>query len=230
MTSRSIWLLPALAWRLLAACGPAHAWGPFGPETRKQGYVWREAGGPNDQGDRTDILALGKNLAPDLSETPGLDVLMNEPETVVGSTSSSVTIDRPAIATPALSEASGGGTFAQAGNAYTLDLGTAAFGAATTAVFSLANAAASPANSFEGLFSTPTGSGFTVAGASLPQALAAGATARPPPPRSSAPRSRGNASRAPRRSSAWRHRRVRARQATSRPPAPGRPPPGPRRR
>jgi hypothetical protein len=123
---------------------------------------------------RTDILAPGVNLAPDLSEDPGLDVFMNEAEAVVGSTSPSITIDRAAVAAPVLSEASGGGTFTQSGTAYTLDLGTLALGAATTATFSLANTAAAPADSFDGMFSTPSGSGFTITGASLPQPVAAG--------------------------------------------------------
>jgi hypothetical protein len=128
-------------------------------------------------GDGTpDVIVPSGSSGITASGESGLEVLLTAPEPVQGSTSESVTIDRPAIAVPALSEASGGGTFTHSGNAYTLDLGTVAFGAATTATFSLANAAAAPADSFDGTFSTPTGSGFTVAGASLPQALAAGAS------------------------------------------------------
>ncbi len=128
-------------------------------------------------GDGTpDVIVPSGTSGLSASGEAGLEVLQNAPEPVQGSTSEPVTIDRPAVAVPALSEASGGGTFTQAGTAYTLDLGTVAFGAATTATFSLSNTAAAPADSFDGTFSTPTGSGFTVAGASLPQALAAGAS------------------------------------------------------
>jgi hypothetical protein len=123
---------------------------------------------------RTDILAPGDNLAPDLSEDPGLDVLMNEPETVVGSTSPSVTIDRPAVADPALTETSGGGSLTHVGNAYTLDLGTLSQGSAAAAVLALVNEAAAPADSFDGGFSTPTGRGFMLTGATLAAAIAAG--------------------------------------------------------
>jgi hypothetical protein len=123
---------------------------------------------------RPDVIVPSGDGGITASGEPGLDVLRNAPEPVQGSTSEPVTIDRPAVAVPALSETSGGGTFTHVGDAYTLDLGTLAFGAATTAVFSLANTAAAPADSFDGTFSTPTGNGFTVAGASLPQPVAAG--------------------------------------------------------
>jgi hypothetical protein len=128
-------------------------------------------------GDGTpDVIVPSGSAGVTASGESGLEVLQTAQEPVQGSTSESVTIDRPAVAVPALSEARGGGTFTHSGTAYTLDLGTVAFGAATTATFSLSNTAAAPADSFDGTFSTPTGSGFTVAGASLPQALAAGAS------------------------------------------------------
>jgi hypothetical protein len=88
--------------------------------------------------------------------------------------SASVTVDRAAVAAPALSETSGGGSFTHVGNAYTLDLGTFAQGSTAAAVLALVNAAAAPADSFDGTFSTPTGSGFTLTGATLSAAIAAG--------------------------------------------------------
>ena len=104
----------------------------------------------------------------------GLEVADNIAEPVLGSTSSSVTIARAAVAQPVLSEASGGGTLTHVGNDYTLDLGTVA--TAGTLAFSLANAATGNADSFDGEFSPATGSGFTITGATLPAAVAAGAS------------------------------------------------------
>jgi hypothetical protein len=123
---------------------------------------------------RLDLIAtqLGGDEAGS-STTSGISVSLGAAQTVLPA-SASVAVNRPAVAVPALTEASGGGTFTHVGDAYTLDLGTLAFGAATTAVFALANTAAAPADSFDGTFSTPAGGGFTVAGASLPQPVAAG--------------------------------------------------------
>ena len=122
----------------------------------------------------TDVIVPSGNSGITASGEAGLEVLLDAPEPVQGSTSEPVTIDRAAAAAPVLTETSGGGTFTHSGNAYTLNLGTLAFGAAATTVFSLANAAAAPADSFDGTFSTPTGSGFALTGASLAAAIAAG--------------------------------------------------------
>ncbi len=52
MSYSSVWAVVAamlvLSSLTLATTHPANAWGPYGPETCKQGYVWREACGPND--------------------------------------------------------------------------------------------------------------------------------------------------------------------------------------
>ena len=125
---------------------------------------------------RTDILTPGENLAPDLNEDGGLDVFRNEPATVVGSTSQAITINRPIVASPLLTKTSGAGTLAQSGNAYTLDLGTVAQGVAASVGLALDNSAAAPADSFDGLFFVPTSGGFTVTGAMLPAAIAAGSS------------------------------------------------------
>ncbi len=125
---------------------------------------------------RTDILEPGDVAQPGIAEgTTGLNVLMNEAPQVLGSTSAAVTIDRPSVAQPKVTEVSGGGTLSQVGNTYTLDLGTLAQGQiAANATLAISNAATGSADSLDGLFGTPTGSGFTVSGNTLPAALAAG--------------------------------------------------------
>ncbi len=126
-------------------------------------------------GDGTpDVIVPSGNSGINASGEAGLEVLLDAPEPVQGSTSEPVTIDRPAIADPALSETSGGGSFTEVGNAYTLDLGTLSQGSTEAAVLALANDAAAPADSFDGTFSTPTGDGFTLTGATLAAAIAAG--------------------------------------------------------
>jgi hypothetical protein len=94
---------------------------------------------------------------------------------VLGSTSGSVTIDRPAVAQPKVTKVSGGGTLTQDGNTYTIDLGTLTQGqTAADAVLAIVNGATGSADSLDGLFGAATGSGFTVSGETLPGALAAG--------------------------------------------------------
>jgi hypothetical protein len=103
----------------------------------------------------------------------GISVSLGTAQTVLPA-SASVTVDRAAVAQPTITELSGGGTLTQDGNAYTLDLGTFAQNSTAAAVLALVNAAAAPADSFDGTFSTPTGSGFTLTGATLSAAIAAG--------------------------------------------------------
>ncbi len=107
------------------------------------------------------------------SVADGIAVSLGTAQTVLPA-SASVTVDRAAVAAPALTETSGGGSFTHVGNAYTLDLGTFAQNSTAAAVLALVNAAAAPADSFDGTFSTPTGSGFALTGATLSAAIAAG--------------------------------------------------------
>jgi hypothetical protein len=125
---------------------------------------------------RTDILEPGTVAQPGIAAgTSGLNVLQNEAPTVLGSTSGSVTIDRPAVAQPKVTKVSGGGTLTQDGNTYTIDLGTLTQGqTAADAVLAIVNGATGSADSLDGLFGAATGSGFTVSGETLPGALAAG--------------------------------------------------------
>ena len=104
-----------------------------------------------------------------------IGVLTNIAQPVLSSTSAPVTIDRPTVAAPVVTELAGGGTLTQTGNAYTLDLGTLTQGQAEAALqFGLSNAAAIGADAFDGIFGAPIGTGFTVAGAALPAAVSAG--------------------------------------------------------
>ena len=132
---------------------------------------------------RTDILEIGpqtSNSGIPIGEDGGeqgngLNVLLNEAPVVLGSTSAPITIDRPSVAQAAIAEVSGGGTLTQAGNTYTLDLGSLTQGqTAANAVLAILNAATGTADSLDGLFGTPAGSGFTISGDTLPAALAAG--------------------------------------------------------
>ncbi len=149
------------------------------------GTVYQTAQGGNASGQvlaldvngdgRPDVLNAGEvNVAGGTGgKQVGLEVQLNVPQTVLGSTSQAVTIDRPAQALPALQAA--GGTLTVAGQTYTLDLGTLAQGrTASTTLITLLNAATGSADSLDGIFGTPTGTGFTVSGASLPAVLAAG--------------------------------------------------------
>ena len=104
---------------------------------------------------------------------PGISVSLNTTQTVLPATAG-VTIDRAAQAQPTLVQASGPGSLTHTGNAYTLNLGTLGQNSAAVAVVALANAAAAPADSFDGAFSAPNGSGFAITGAALASALAAG--------------------------------------------------------
>jgi hypothetical protein len=124
---------------------------------------------------RTDILEPGDVAQSGIAvATVGLNVMQNEAPPVLGSTSPSITIDRSAVADPMLTKTSGGGTLAQDGDAYTLDLGTLTQDDAAAAVLALVNAASAPADSFDGVFSTRSGNGFVLTGATLAAAIAAG--------------------------------------------------------
>ena len=105
----------------------------------------------------------------------GIDVSLNASPTVLPA-SASVAVARAAIAQPTLVRSSGAGTLTQSGTSYTLDLGSVAEGSTAVSVLALANTAAVPADSFDGLFSTLTGTGFTLTGGTLPAAVAAGSS------------------------------------------------------
>ena len=107
------------------------------------------------------------------SVTSGITVSLGTVQTVLPATAS-VTVVRPAVAQPALTKSSGAGMLTNVGNAYTLDFGTLSQDAAASIALALTNAAAAPADSFDGLFTGPSGSGFAVTGANLPQAVASG--------------------------------------------------------
>ena len=161
--------------------------GTFTPEAATDDRDYEGAnGGPgavltdiNGDG-RPDVLVGGSDAAADEAGTQyALSVLLNTPEPVLGSTSQAITISRPALADPVLSQSSGVGTLTRTGNSYTLDLGTVSQGSAVSAVLALVNAAAAPADSFDGSFSAPGGSGFTMTGdasaAPVPSGASSGA-------------------------------------------------------
>jgi hypothetical protein len=105
----------------------------------------------------------------------GIEILYNAAPAKLDSTSDPVTIDRPQAAAPVLTQTAGTGTLTQNGNTYTLDLGLVPKGQALSALqFALSNLASAPADSFDGSFGIPAGAGFTVTGATLPDALAPG--------------------------------------------------------
>ncbi len=122
---------------------------------------------------RLDLITGSTGSAAGNSVGSGIAVALNTAQTVLPA-SAAVTVSRPAAAQPMLTVASGAGTLTNIGNAYTLNLGTLVQGAAPSVVLALANTAAAPADSFDGQFSTPSGSGFTVTGATLAQAVIAG--------------------------------------------------------
>ena len=103
----------------------------------------------------------------------GIAVSLNTAQAILPASASTV-IDRAAIADPVLQLANGSGTLSQVGNAYSLDLGALSQNASVATTFALANAAASPADGFDGIFGAPSGDGFTISGASLADAVAAG--------------------------------------------------------
>jgi hypothetical protein len=103
----------------------------------------------------------------------GIAVSLNDAQTILPASASTI-IDRAAIADPILQLANGPGTLSHVGTAYTLDLGMLSQNASVASTFALANAAAAPADGFDGIFGTPSGSGFSISGASLPDAVAAG--------------------------------------------------------
>ncbi len=84
------------------------------------------------------------------------------------------TVDNYAVA--ALEETSGGGTWSQSGNDYTLSLGSIAQGAAPVTVgLGVLNNVTGPADLLSGSFTTSGGSAFTLAGFGTFSALGAGA-------------------------------------------------------
>ncbi len=107
------------------------------------------------------------------SVPPGISVAFNTPQTVLPAAASTA-VTRAAQAQPTLMQSSGPGSLTHTGNSYTLNLGTVAQGSTVTAVLALLNAAAAPADSFDGTFTAAAGSGFAVSGARLSAALAAG--------------------------------------------------------
>ncbi len=107
------------------------------------------------------------------SVSPGVAVALNTQQTVLPATASTA-VTRAAQAQPILVQSSGPGTLAQSGNSYTLNLGTVSQGSTVTAVLALLNAAAAPADSFDGSFTAAAGSGFAFTGTDLSSAVAAG--------------------------------------------------------
>ena len=103
----------------------------------------------------------------------GIAVSLNDAQTILPASASTI-IDRAAIADPILQLANGPGTLSHVGNLYTLDLGLLSQNASVASSFALANAAVAPADGFDGILGTPSGSGFSISGASLPDAVAAG--------------------------------------------------------
>jgi hypothetical protein len=80
-----------------------------------------------------------------------------------------------AAAIAALRQLTSYGTLTQQSGGYVLNLGTLPLGAATPVIqLAVANAAAAPADDLSGAFAAPVGSGFVVAGDSLPAVIAAG--------------------------------------------------------
>ena len=121
-------------------------------------------------GDGREDIVSGGNV-----NGEGLVEQLNAPQTIVPATSSSVTITRSALATPAFTAVTGQATLSQAGQAYTLDLGTLSQGQAAQAIqLTLANVAASGSDAFDGVFGLQAGTGFAVSGDMLPDALKGG--------------------------------------------------------
>ena len=121
-------------------------------------------------GDGREDIVSGGNV-----DGEGLVEQLNAPQTIVPATSSSVTITRSALATPAFTAVTGQATLSQAGQAYTLDLGTLSQGQAAQAIqLTLANVAASGSDAFDGVFGLQAGTGFAVSGDMLPDALKGG--------------------------------------------------------
>ena len=153
--------------------------GSFGPGTfttadQGQSYGGSSLALADVNGDgRLDLLTSSDGSEAGSSLGLGIGVALNTAQTVLPA-SATVTVSRPAVAQPTLSKASGAGTLTQTGTAYTLNLGALPEGASSSVALALANIAAAPADSFDGLFSAPAGSGFAVSGANLPQAVAAG--------------------------------------------------------
>jgi hypothetical protein len=76
---------------------------------------------------------------------------------------------------PVITDLTNLGTFTHIGNNYTLDLGTVQYGEPLPAIqFAIENAGTAGVDNLGGTFVAPTVAGFSVAGASLPQALGAG--------------------------------------------------------
>jgi hypothetical protein len=130
---------------------------------------------------RPDLVTVGNDASTNITDgggvgggpLVGIQVALNTPQNILPENASTI-IDRAAIADPILQLANGPGTLTNVGNAYTLDLGMLSQNASVSSTFALANMAAAPADSFDGIFGAPTGSGFSISGASLPNAVAAG--------------------------------------------------------
>lgn len=130
-----------------------------------------------------DINGDGRNdlIEPTYSEgetyadgpTDGVNIYLNAPQTTPSAVSS-VTLTRSSLALPQFAYGTTPGAMSVNGNVYTYDLGTVTQNQAISALkFTLLNASYG-GDSFDGDFASPTGSGFTVSGASLPGAVAGG--------------------------------------------------------